>query len=281
MNTLMSMRAAAIFLTMTFVVSRLCADSSLLQQAQSAWSQREKPEETERAIGLWQKALKEDPSQSNVLIDLTKACARMYRQSKEDKEKTHWVELARTYGAEAIAKNPGSSDAYAEYAAALGQWAQEHKGIHSVKVVRQSIDMMKKSIDLNPRNPTPHMLLAEMYRQAPHWISKGDKQKALEQARLAAQYGGAYALNHVVLAKSLLDTGHKEEAIHELQTAVQLKAPIDAVPETKSDQEEAREMLKKLGASTAATPGTESPLAENSCDKTEGICKDPAMQGAP
>jgi len=257
---------------MIVIFSFLIAQSASSQQADAAWAGR--------AIGLWQKALKETPDPSNVLINLTKACARMYRQSKDDKEKAHWVELARTYGAEAIAKNPDNSDAYAEYAAALGQWAQEHKGIHSVKVVRQSIEMMKKSIALNPRNPTPHMLLAEMYRQAPNWISKGDKQKALEQAHLAAQYGGAYALNHVVLAKALADNGHKDEAIHELQIAIQLKAPADAVPETKSDQEDAREMLKKLGASAAAAPSEESPFAEKSCDKADGVCKDPAAQVA-
>lgn len=258
----------------------LMADVGFLaQQAQLAWDHREEAGQTEQSMNLWQQAYKAEPNHPEYLIPLVRAANRACRHTSNQKEKQRVAEDAVRFGENAVAKNASSSEAYAEYATALGQWAQCHKGIHSVKVVRQSIDMMKKSIELNPRNPTPHMLLAEMYRQAPNWISKGDKQKALEQARLAVQYGGAYALNHVVLAKSLLDTGHKAEAIRELQAAIQLKAPPDAIPETKSDQEDAREMLKKLGASEAATPAEGVPLAEKSCDHADGVCKDPAVQG--
>ena len=258
------------------VTTQLHAQSFLAQQAQLAWDHREEAGQTQQAINLWQQAFKAEPNHPEFLIPLVRAANRAFRHTQDRKEKERLAEEAVHFGENAIAKNPNSSEAYAEYATALGQWAQANKGFHSVKVVRKSIDMMKKSIELNPRNPTPHMLLAEMYRQAPNWISKGDKQKALEQARLASQYGSAYALNYVVLAKALLDTNHKEEAIHELQTAIQLQAPPNAIPETKSDQEDAHEMLKKLGASAAGAP-----LAENSCEKVDGVCKDPTTQGAP
>jgi tetratricopeptide (TPR) repeat protein len=260
----------------------LYADAPLLQQAQTAWQNRDKPGETEHAITLWQKALKENPALTGILIDLTRACGRAYRHATTNRQKNDWADLARNYGAEAITKNPGSSEAYAQYGAALGQWAQAHKGFSSVKVVRQAIDMLRKAVELNPKNPVPHMLLAEMFRQAPHFITKAGKQDALLQARQAVRYGNAYALNHVVLAKALIDTGHEPEAIQELNLTLRLKAPADAVPETQSDKEDARAFLRSLGGQPSALAARESASADDPCnDRVDGICRDQSPTPVP
>ncbi len=256
------------------VSASLSHASSLTDEAQTAWSHREQPGQTEMAIELWDKAFKENPSQTEILILLTKASGRAFRHANANDRK-HWADVARRYGETAIAKNPQSSDAYAQYGAALGQWAQMHKGIHSVKVVREAMELLRRSVAMDAKNALPHMLLAEIFRRAPHWITKGDKAKALEEAHLAAQLGNTYAINHLTLARALLDNGDKEGAISELGKILDLPAPPDAIPEHHSDQETARELLNKLGGTVQrANPSTSS---TPNCG-SDGMCKE---TGAP
>jgi tetratricopeptide (TPR) repeat protein len=216
-------------------------------QAEREWRHRALPGHTEAAIEHWKNAIKLDPGHSGVYIALTRACGRAYRHSETTRDKQHWADEGRIYGALAIANNSNSPQAYAEYGTALGQWAEAHKGVHSLRAVRDAITNLNQAITLNPRYAFAHMVLAEFYRQSPGWpVSVGDMKKALQQAQLAVQYGGEYAINHIVLAKVYLSMAKKPEAKQELEKALALKAPDDAVPETRTDQAEARELLKGL-----------------------------------
>jgi tetratricopeptide (TPR) repeat protein len=218
-----------------------------IHEAERAWRHRDRPGQTEAAIAAWEKAVKEDPTHPGVYIALTKACGRAYRHSETALDRQHWADEGRIYGALAIANNSSSPDAFAEYGAALGQWAEAHKGVHSLHAVRDAINNLNKAIELNPRHAYAHMLLAEFYRQSPGWpISIGNMKKALEQARLAVQYGPDYAINHLILAKVYLSIDKKADAKQELEKLLSLPPPEDAVPETRSDQATARELLKGL-----------------------------------
>jgi tetratricopeptide (TPR) repeat protein len=241
---------ACLLLVLFFSVCH--ADSgSVAKEAQAAWQNRDRAGQTEKAIALWDKALHEDPNDSQIYIQLTKACGRQVRHTSEAAERTRWADKAREYGTQAVAKNPQSSEAFASYGEALGQWADAHKGVHSLKVVQEAVDALKKAIALDPKNAYAHMLLASFYREAPKMISVGDKQKALEQAKLAVEAGPGYAINHLVLAKVYIDLGKKQEGIDQLQAAVALPAPVDAIPETRADQEAAETLLKKMGVAPA------------------------------
>ena len=111
----------------------LIAESSAAQEAAAAWAQRDQPGQTERAISLWEQALREDPKQNEVLIQLASSCGRIVRSAKTKSDRQRWAEKAKAYGAEAVARNPNNSQAYVEDAAALGQWAQARKGLGSLK----------------------------------------------------------------------------------------------------------------------------------------------------
>jgi tetratricopeptide (TPR) repeat protein len=197
---------------------------------------------------------------------LTKACGRAVRHAATSAESKQWADRAREYGAQAVQKAPLSTDAYAAYGEALGQWADAHKGIHSLKSVRLAVDALKKAIELNPRNAYAHMLLASFYRESPAVISVGDKGKALEEAKFSVEYGPQYAIDHLVLARCFLDLEKKEEGIAQLQIILNLTPPADAVPETRADQETAQTMLKDLGIAISSTP----------CGQAGGYCSDQA-----
>jgi tetratricopeptide (TPR) repeat protein len=216
-------------------------------QAEREWRHRALPGHTEAAIEHWINAIKLDPGHSGVYIALTRACGRAYRHSETTRDKQHWADEGRIYGALAIANNSNSPQAYAEYGAALGQWAEAHKGVHSLRAVRDAMSNLNQAVILNPKYAFAHMVLAEFYRQSPGWpVSVGNMKKALEHAQLAVQYGGDYAINHLILAKVYLSMDKKPEAKQELEKALALKPPDDAIPETHTDQAEARELLKSL-----------------------------------
>jgi tetratricopeptide (TPR) repeat protein len=244
--------------------THLQAEITLAQQAEAAWQERDKPGQTERAISLWQQAAKAEPARADLWIDLTKACGRAVRHASNAAERKRWAERALGYGKNAVACGPQSSSAYAYYAEALGQWANSHKGLHSLRAVDQAVEALHKAISLDPKNAYAHMLLAEFYRQSPRLLSVGNKEKALEEARLAVQYAPQYAIHHLVLARACLDLGKKDEGIAQLQLILTLAAPADVVPETRADQASALALLKDLGMASSVP----------ACGETGGYCTD-------
>ena len=216
------------------------------QQAEQAWAHRDDPLETATAIALWERVLQLHPQRVELYITLTHACGRAYRQSEDTKTRQFWADEARRYGALAVEKNPGRPEAYAENAAALGQWARSHKGIGSLKPVNEAVAQLEKSIELDPHYAFAHMLLAQFYEHAPAFFFVGNKKKALEHAKLAVDYGGDRAVNRLTLGKIYLARGDKAAAKEQFEKAIALTPPPDAIFETKSDQDEARELLKKL-----------------------------------
>lgn len=241
----MSLRAVGLLIVLS---GGVCA-ASTAEQAQTAWTQRDQAGQTEKAIQLWQQALKENPDQPALWIDLTKGLGRMVRHSNKGSAQKKWADEALAASEQAIAKNPNRAEAWAYRAEALGQWANAHKGPGGLHKVKQAVESLKKALAINPKYAYAHMLLAEFYRQAPAHISVGDKRKALGEAQAAVDDGPQYAIDHIVLARALIDNGQKERAIAELREVLALTAPSDAIPETISDKETARDLLKELGAS--------------------------------
>ncbi len=218
--------------------------------------------------------LKRNPIAWSLWIDLARAQGRAVRHAKTPDERQKWADEARTSAEQAVKIAPSDSDAFAVYGEALGQWANTHKGIHSLGTVGQAVDALQKAISLDPKNAHAHMVLAEFYRQAPKHISVGDKAKALEQARLAVEDGPDYAINHLALARALLDLGKKEEGIAELQKALTLPAPPDAIPETRADQEAASNLLKSLGVTPTHKIDHEAASGTPQCGEAAGVCSE-------
>jgi tetratricopeptide (TPR) repeat protein len=268
-NALLGSRRPLQFLMVLMALGIHLHADPLPSQAQAAWAQRDQPGQTEKAIDLWQKALKENPNQPELWINVTKALGRAVRHASATAEKRKWADQAREAGEKAVTQNPQSPEAWAYNAEAIGQWANAHKGPGSLRKVRQAVDALKKSIAMKPDYAYAHMLLAEFYRQAPAHISVGDKKKALEEAKLAVTHGPGYAINHIAYARALIDNNQKASAIAELRAVLILTPPRNAVPETHADQETARELLKSVGAADSS-----------SAAKSTGPCSEANSSGA-
>ena len=227
--------------------SSLCAETSPKAQAEIAWEHRDQPGQTEAAIQDWTQALQAEPKRADLWIDLAKAQGRAVRHAETSQDRRKWADAARHSACQAVRLAPHDAEAYTVYGEAMGQWANAHKGFYSLSAVRRAIYALQKAISIDPRHAYAHMLLAEFYRQAPRFLSVGDKKKALRHAQLAVQYGPNYAINHLVLARAYFELQRKNDGIAELQRIVALSPPTDNIPETMADQDTAKKMLASLG----------------------------------
>lgn len=237
--------------------------ASLIEAADAAWAEREQEGRTLAAIALYQQALLADPERKDVWIALTRSMGRAVRRSSTLKERREWAKRARDAGKQATLENPKSSMAHAYYAEALGQYAQAHKGLGSLKLVKEAVRQLNKALQLDPSNAYAHMLLASIYREAPGVLSVGDKAKALDHAQTAVKLAPQWAITRLTLAKVLRDYGRVDDAAAELRTILTLTPPPDVIPETRADQGTARQMLINMGVSKP-TP----------CETDPGTCRD-------
>lgn len=268
MRVRLTVRAGLVVLTLGTPLSILRADAR--QDAQDAWAHRAEPNQLTRAITLWQDALKQSPNDGTILTALARALGKSYRSASSKKDRIQLSDQALTYAEQAIAKSPSSSAAYAAYGEALGQWADARKNLKGLKRVKQAVAALQKAVELDSNNHFAHMLLAQFYRKAPANISVGDKKKALEEARKAVETGPGYAINHLVLAESLLDQGQRDEAIREFRAILALTPPADAIPETRGDQETARTRLRELNASSNENSSSSSVGSEQAACESHG-----------
>ncbi len=258
----------------SFFPSAYAESGYLAQEAQRVWKNRDKPGQTEAAIQLWTQAVRAEPNRGELWVNLSKGLGRSVRHAKTSKERRHYADQARAAAEKAVQISPASAEAFAAYVEALGQWANARKGVRSLSTVRQAVQALQKAIALNPQYAYAHMLLAEFYRQSPRLFSIGDKKKALAHARLAVEWRPGYAIHHLVLARALLDLGKKEEGIAELQKIGTLTAPLDAVPETRADQETALAMLRELGIASVTPSRLEATPPSPQCGEAGGFCSE-------
>jgi len=219
------------------------AGASLSDDAQHAWAMRDQPDQTEKAIGLWQEALRANPDQPELWIPLTQAMNRASRRATKKSVSKAWADQARETGKMAVSKNPGSAAAHVYYAEALGQYANAHKGLASLKHVKHAVQVLKQAVALDPKYGYAHTLLSEFYRGAPAGISVGNKKKALEEARRAVELEPDRAINHLSYARALKEQGQKGAAIEQLRFVLAMTARPDLVPETKANQADAATLL--------------------------------------
>jgi len=237
----------SILLAVTIYYSPLTTHAaSLEQQAEDAWAKRADFQQTLKAIERWQDALKEKDASAEIWIRLTEAMGRAVRRSGTKASAKKWAEQARDTGKTAVEKNPSSAPAHAFYAEALGQWANTHKGLSSLKAVKQAVKQLDKAVDIDPKYGYAHMLLAEFYRKAPSSVSVGDKDKALHHAEIAATVEPDRAINRLAYARSLVEHGKTDAAMEQLLFIDKMTPRNDLLPETEANKEDAKKMRRCL-----------------------------------
>ena len=207
----------------------------------------------EKAIELYEKALKKSPKSVEIAWRLTRALyyqGTYFEESKREKQKI--FEKAISVGEKALKAKEGKSSAELNYWMAInwGRWgevfgilAAARKGI--ADKVRK---FAEKAVELDPEldDGGGYRLLGRLHHQAPRIpviLSWPSNKKAIKYLDKAVEISPDSISNKWFLADVLYEEGKKERAIEIVKDIVE-KAPGDSNPE---DEETLNDCKKALG----------------------------------
>ena len=211
------------------------------------------PEVIDQAIASFEQAMKNESLEEEVGILLLKCFffkGEYALSSKKDKREAFL--RGKNLGERLMLKYPRSAGIRYFYVTNIGSWA---KTVNILKAARQGVadvirDNAKEIIKIDPNydNGGGYFLLGMVHLEAPKipfilpWPSK---KVAVANLRRSVTMDPASVYPRVMLAKALIETRRKEEAIAILEELVQRKPRPDRLVEDSMDLEEAAQLLEK------------------------------------
>lgn len=228
------------------------AGAGAIARADSQWSRRSEPkmdsmmiQTLEQKLGAGQGA---DQSDAEVLWRLARAYWWKATRCTSDREsKLELLEKGRDAAERAAAIEPTSADAHHWYAACLAQSAQVRGILQSLFIAKPTVEALERALTADPHHARTHYFLAELLYQLPGPpLSIGNRQRAVEEARIAVRLDPRSSSHHLVLGKALAAAKQYTEARSALNYVLTM-GPNSEDPEgLRLDQEEARAQLKAI-----------------------------------
>lgn len=199
----------------------------------------------EQALGTGQGA---DQPGADVLWRLARAYWWKATRCTSDKaSKLELLEKGRDAAERAAAIDPTSADAHHWYAACLAQSAQVRGILQSLFMVRPTVEALERALAADPNHARTHYFLAELLCQLPGPpLSIGNKQRAVEEARIAVRLDARSSSHHLVLGKALAAAKQYPDARAAFNYVLTMEPSSEDPEGLRLDQEEARAELKAI-----------------------------------
>lgn len=212
------------------------------------------------ALAKYQEVLKVQPTNITALVKGTELCCRIGKRQKNEKNKTAYFNLAKTYAETVVKLYPTNSDANMVMAMALGHISMSKNNkekIHAAKDLKKYVDLALKE---NPNNYKAWHVLGR-------WHYEISNLNMLEKAAVKIFYGGlpsasikesiaafekahaitktGFVINCFELARAYERDGQDQKAINILKYMLTLPNHTEDDEATKA---EGRKMLKELSS---------------------------------
>ncbi len=213
------------------------------------WSRRSQAGVTELLLQNLEDADRDHPNQGEVLWRLARAYWwKSTRIPKDDKKtRLEWLDMAKATGERASKAAPANPDAHYWYAAAMAETGSARGILQSLFMVKPTREALERGLAADPNHGSCHYLMAELYLQLPGPpLSIGNKQKAVEEARLSVKYGPDSSSHWLVLGRALIATRQYSEARQALNTLLAMAPDLGDPDGTRADQDEARTELQSI-----------------------------------
>ena len=213
------------------------------------WSRRSQAGVTELLLQNLEDADRDHPNQGEVLWRLARAYWwKSTRIPKDDKKtRLEWLDMAKATGERASKAAPANPDAHYWYAAAMAETGSARGILQSLFMVKPTREALERGLAADPNHGSCHYLMAELYLQLPGPpLSIGNKQKAVEEARLSVKYGPDSSSHWLVLGRALIATKQYSEARQALNTLLAMAPDLGDPDGTRADQDEARTELQSI-----------------------------------
>lgn len=217
-------------------------------KADSQWSRRAEPRMDSVMIQTLEQALGAGQSDADVLWRLARAYWWKATRCVADKAlKLELLEKGRAAAERAAALNPSSADAHHWYAACLAQSAQVRGILQSLFMVKPTVEALERALAVDPNHARTHYFLAELLHQLPGPpISIGNRQRAVDEARMAVRLDPRSSSHHLVLGKALAAAKQYAEARAAFNYVLAMEPNLEDPEGFRLDQEEAKAQLKAL-----------------------------------
>ena len=213
------------------------------------WSRRSQAGVTELLLQNLEDADRDHPNQGEVLWRLARAYWwKSTRIPKDDKKtRLEWLDMAKATGERASKAAPANPDAHYWYAAAMAETGSARGILQSLLMGKPTREALERGLAADPNHGSCHYLMAELYLQLPGPpLSIGNKQKAVEEARLSVKYGPDSSSHWLVLGRALIATKQYSEARQVLNTLLAMAPDLGDPDGTRADQDEARTELQSI-----------------------------------
>ncbi len=226
--------------------------AGMTARANSQWSRRSEPKMDSMMIQMLEQALRAgqgaDQSDAEVLWRLARAYWWKATRCTADKaSKLELLEKGRAAAERAAAIDPTSADSHHWYAACLAQSAQVRGILQSLFMVKPTIEALERALAADPNHARTHYFLAELLHQLPEPpLSIGNRQRAVEEARIAVRLDPRSSSHHIVLGKALAAAKQYAEARSAFNYVLTMEPNSEDPEGLRLDQEETRAQLKAM-----------------------------------
>lgn len=199
-------------------------------------------------IQTLEQALDAGQSDADILWRLARAYWwKAVRRTADKASKLELLEKGRAAGERAAALDPTNADAHHWHAVCIAQSGQVRGMLQSLFMVKPTIEALDRALAADPNHARTHYFLAQLLYQLPGPpLSVGNKQRAVEEARIAVKLDPRSSSHHLVLGKALAANRQYMEARVALNCVLAMDVSSEDPEGFRLDQEEARAQLKAI-----------------------------------
>lgn len=217
----------------------------LLKAGDEAWVKRDEAGQLGKAVELYEKALKQEPEDYTALWRLARAYEWLGKHAKQNK--LALLEKGKSYSEHALKVNDQGWEGHYWQAALIGRIGEAKGILNSLFMVKPMKAELDRVVALNPNDAGAHYVLSLLYWKVPgRPLSIGDKQKALEEAKLAVKLEPANTQYRLGLGEAYLARKDKAAARQAFEVVLALPPTPDDPVQSGFDRQDAEAYLAKL-----------------------------------
>jgi tetratricopeptide (TPR) repeat protein len=226
--------------------SSIFADEDLLSVANEQYELRENKEALQKAIGLYEEALQNDPKNYEAAWRLAKARWYEGNFTGASDRKTIFTKGVEA-GKQATEINPNGCLGHFWHGVNVALQAETSGMFEALGLIDTIKDEMKRTLELDPNCECggPQRVLGKLYSKIP-FFKGGSKSKAISYLNESVGLCSSDTQSRIFLAELYLDDGKKSLAMQQLELVLKQEPDPNWVPETRANQKIAEKMLSEL-----------------------------------
>ncbi len=218
---------------------------ALLKAGDEAWLKRDDPAQWNKAVALYEEALRQDSESYEALWRLARAYEWQGKSARKDR--LPLLEQGKAYAERAVKLRENGWEGHYWLAALIGRTGEAKGILNSLFMVKPMKAELDRVVALNPDCAGAHYVLSLLYWKVPGPpLSIGNKQKALDEARLAVRLEPDNTQYRLGLGEAYLAAKDRAAARREFEAVLVMAPTPDDPVQSALDRREAEEYLAKL-----------------------------------